>query len=133
MFTQYQLYQVLTSTLSSTTVCLQQKGECFLPRTRIFELLLPAEVGQPLPYSRAIDELGPAQDAFLCCCTGSSSSSTSTSSTSSISSSGDSAVCGYISTSRVKMQQHVNQQRHIKLTRWSSSAAALYKEHAAQL
>ncbi|KAF2026003.1 hypothetical protein EK21DRAFT_92734 [Setomelanomma holmii] len=57
-----------------------------------FELLLLAEVGQPLPYSRAIDKLGPAQDAFLCCCTGSSSSSTSTSSTSSISSSGDSAV-----------------------------------------
>jgi hypothetical protein len=31
------------------------------------------------------------------------------------------------------MRQHVNQQHHVKLTRWSSPAAASYGEHAAQL
>jgi hypothetical protein len=53
------------------------------------DLLPPAEVGLPLPYSYPIDKLGPAQDAFLCC-------------SSSSSGDGDSAVCSYISTSRVK-------------------------------
>jgi hypothetical protein len=33
-----------------------------------FDLLPPAELGLPLPYSYPIIELGPAQDAFLCCC-----------------------------------------------------------------
>jgi hypothetical protein len=87
-----------------------------------FDLLPPAEVGLPLPYSYPITELGPAQDAFLCCC-----------STGSVSGDGDSAVCSYISTSRVKMRQHINQQHSVKLTRWSSPATASYKEHAEQL
>ncbi|KAF2820467.1 hypothetical protein CC86DRAFT_113447 [Ophiobolus disseminans] len=65
-----------------------------------------AEVTQPMPCSAPIDELGPAQDAFLC--------------SSSSGGGGGSAACGFISTSRAKMQQHVNQQHHTKLTRWSS-------------
>ncbi|KAF2818031.1 hypothetical protein CC86DRAFT_461270 [Ophiobolus disseminans] len=69
--------------------------------------LLPlGEVAQPAPYSSPINALGPAQDAFLCCCTSGSSSSSSSSS--------NSAHC-------------------VKLTRWSSSAAASYKDYAAQL
>ncbi|KAF2831824.1 hypothetical protein CC86DRAFT_463609 [Ophiobolus disseminans] len=82
-------------------------------------VLPPAEVTQPMPCSAPIDELGPAQDAFLC--------------SSSSGGGGGSAACGFISTSRAKMQQHVNQQHHTKLTRWSSPTATLYRDHAAQL
>jgi hypothetical protein len=89
------------------------KRRALLHSYKDFDVLLPAEVSLPLAYSNPIDELGPAQDAFLCCC--------------------DSAVCSYISTSCVKMQQHVNQQHSVKLTRWSTPATASYKEHAAQL
>jgi hypothetical protein len=85
--------------------------------------LRPAEITQPAPYGLPIDALGLAQDAFLCCC----------SSRGSRSRDGNSAVCSYISTSRVKMQQHVNQQHCVKLTRWSTPATASYKEHAEQL
>jgi hypothetical protein len=72
-----------------------------------FDLLPPAELGLPLPYSYPIIELGPAQDAFLCCC----------SIRGSVSGDGNSAVCSYVSTSRVKMRQHVNQHHSVKLTR----------------
>jgi hypothetical protein len=81
-----------------------------------FDFLPPAEVTQPTPYSPPINALGPAQDAFLCHC-----------------SNGDSAVCSFITISRAKMQQHVNQQHSIKLTRGSSAAAVSYREYAAQL
>jgi hypothetical protein len=83
-----------------------------------FYRLPPAEVVQPAPYSLPIDALGPAQDAFLC-----------------RSNNGDTdgAVCDFISTSRAKMRQHINQQHGVKLTRWSSPATASYEEHAAQL
>ena len=85
------------------------------------DVLSPGEFSQPLPYSRrAMDELGPAQDAFLCCCTGSSTSTTSTTSTTTRSDShrdGSHIVCSFISTSRAKMRQHINQQHQVKLTR----------------
>jgi hypothetical protein len=82
-----------------------------------FALLALGEVTQPAPYSSPIDELGPAQDAFLCIC----------------SSNANSAACSFISISRAKMRQHVNQQHNVKLMRWSSPTAALYQEHAAKL
>ena len=87
------------------------------------ELLPPGEVAQPAPYSRPIDELGRAQDAFLCCYSSSSSDSRNS----------NSVACSFISTSRAKIRQHVNQQHQVKLTRWSSTAAMSYKEHAGQL
>jgi hypothetical protein len=82
-----------------------------------FALLAPGEVTQPVPYSSLINELGPVQDAFLCIC----------------SSNANSAACGFISISRAKMRQHVNQQHNVKLMRWSSPTAASYQEHAAKL
>jgi hypothetical protein len=93
--------------------------------------LPPVEVTQPAPYGLSIDALGPPQDAFLCCCSSTSSSSSGSSGIDGRNS--DSSLGSYISTSRVKMRQHVNQQHHVKLTRWSSPAAASYDEHAAQL
>jgi hypothetical protein len=108
-------------------------------------LLSPAQVPLPEPYRTPLPELGPPEDALVCCCQKSSSSSTSTStststssSTSSTSSSSSSSeklytVCGFISTSRSWMQQHVNKQHQIQLTRWSTSSAASYAEHATQL
>ena len=77
-----------------------------------FHRLPPAEVAQPAPYGLPIDALGPAQDAFLCRSSSSSGSSNARDS--------DGAVCNFISTSRAKMRQHVNQQHCVKLTRWSS-------------
>jgi hypothetical protein len=62
-----------------------------------FYRLPPAKVVQPTPYSLPIDALGLAQDAFLC-----------RSSSSSNNRDSDSAVCNFISTSRAKMQQHIN-------------------------
>jgi hypothetical protein len=93
-----------------------------------FDVLPPAEVTQPAPYGPPIDALGPVQDAFLCCCCSNSHSSSRAKNRDS-----DSAVCNFISTSRAKMRQHVNQQHSVKLTRWLSPATASYKEHAAQL
>jgi hypothetical protein len=89
-----------------------------------FDVLPPAEVAQPAPYGPPIDALGPAQYAFLCRCSGGGSSKDGDS---------DSAVCDFISTSRAKMRQHVNQQHGVKLTRGSSPATASYEEHTAQL
>ena len=79
----------------------------------------PADVTQPAPYGPPLDALQPAQDAFLC----------------SSNSKRDAAraACGFISTSRAKMRQHVNQQQHVKLMRWSSPTAVSYQEHAAKL
>jgi hypothetical protein len=85
--------------------------------------LRPAELTQPVPHGLPIKALGLAKDAFLCCY----------SSRGSRSRDGNSAVCSYISTSRVKMRQHVNQQYCVKLTRWSTPATASYKEHSEQL
>jgi hypothetical protein len=67
-----------------------------------FHRLPPAEVAQPAPYGPLIDALGPAQDAFLC------RSSSSSSGSSSNNRDRNSAVCNFISTSCVKMRQHVN-------------------------
>jgi len=92
-----------------------------------FHHLPPVEVVQPAPYGLPIDALGLAQDAFLC----RSSSSSGGGSSNNVDS--DGAVCEFISTSRAKMRQHVNQQHGVKLTRWSSPATASYEEHAAQL
>jgi hypothetical protein len=86
-----------------------------------FALIAPGEVTQPAPYRSPIDELGPAQDAFLCICSSNSKSNT------------NSAACSFISISRAKMQQHVNQQHNVKLMRWSSPTAASYQEHDAKL
>jgi hypothetical protein len=83
-------------------------------------------VSLPAPHSPPLNALQPAQDAFPCICIGSCSSSDSKSDM-------NSAVCGFISTSRAKMRQHVNQQHQVKLTRWSSAAAASYQQHAAKL
>ena len=85
----------------------------------------PADVTLPAPHGPPIDALQPAQDAFLCICSSTSSSHSN--------SDANSAVCSFISTSRAKMRQHINQQHQVKLTRWSSTAAASYAEHAAQL
>jgi hypothetical protein len=41
--------------------------------------------------------------------------------------------CGFISTSRVAMRQHLNQQHSVQLSRWSTASAVSYAEHAAQL
>jgi hypothetical protein len=134
MFTRYPPYQVLICCEHHCAVYGLDKHlerhhampaaarRALLAEYKDFDLLLPAEVGLPLLYSYPIDELGPAQDASLCCC----------SSRGSGSGNGDSAVCSYISTSRIKMRQHVNQEHSVKLTRWSSPATASYKEHAAQ-
>jgi hypothetical protein len=90
-------------------------------------LVAPGEVTQLAPYSSSIDELGPAQDAFLCICSSNSSSSSISKGVT------NSAVCGFISISCVKMPQHNNQQHQVQLTRWSSPAAASYQQHAAKL
>jgi hypothetical protein len=98
--------------------------------------LPPAEDTQPVPNGLPIDAVGTAKEAFRCCCSSDSCSSDSSSSSGSSgnhSKDSDSSVCRYISTSRVKMRQHVNQQHHVKLTRCSSPAAASYEEHAARL
>jgi hypothetical protein len=84
-----------------------------------FNIPPPAEVAQPAPYGPPIDALWPAQDAFLC--------------RGSHNTDSDGAVCDFISTSRAKMHQHINQQHSVKLTRWSTPATASYEEHAAQL
>jgi hypothetical protein len=149
MFTYYKPYQVLLCREHHCAVygldkhLKQQHGmpaaerRALLATYKGINLLPPAQVSQPLPYtSRAINELGSAQDAFLCCNTGSRSRSSSSSSSSSRSDSSrdsDRIACSFISTSRAKMRQHVNQQHQVKLTRWSSAAAASYQEHAAQL
>jgi hypothetical protein len=148
LFTYFALYSVL--------ICCEHRGAVYgldehlkryhhnTPISKRRELLAfnddcyrlpPAEATQPAPYGLSIDARGPPQDAFLCCCssTSSSSNSSSSSSASNDTNSNDGSVCSYISTSRVKMRQHVNQQHHVKLTRWSSPAAASYEEHAAQL
>jgi hypothetical protein len=95
-----------------------------------FHRLPPAEVAQPAPYGFPIDALGPAQDAFLC---RNSSSSNNGGGGSSNNRDSNGAVCDFISTSRAKMRQHVNQQHCVKLRRWSSPATVSYEEHAAQL
>jgi hypothetical protein len=79
-----------------------------------FHRLPPAEVAQPAPDGLPIDALGPAQDAFLC---RNSSSSNNSGGDSSNNRDIDGAVCNFISTSRAKMRQHVNQQHCVKLRR----------------
>jgi hypothetical protein len=144
MFTYYEPYQVLLCCEHRCAVYGLDKHlkrhhsmpaaerRALLATYEDLHLVQPAKVRQPAPYSRAINELGPAQDAFLCCYPGSRSSSSSSSSRSN-SRDRDRIACSYISTSRAKMRQHVNQQHQIKLTRWSSAAAVSYEEHAAQL
>jgi hypothetical protein len=140
MFTYYEPYQVLLCREHCCAVygldkhLKQQHGMPAVKRRALLatykgiNLLPPAEVAQPAPYGPPIDALGPAHDAFLCYCSSSSSSASSSNNRDS-----NSAACGFITISRAKMQQHVNQQHSIKLTRWSSPAAALYRDHAAQL
>jgi hypothetical protein len=83
----------------------------------------PMQITLPELHSAPIPELAIAQDAFLCC-----------QAIQQRDSSGSSgSVCGYISTSHLWMRKHTNKQHNLKLTRWSSSAAASYEEHAAQL
>jgi hypothetical protein len=85
-------------------------------------LLSPAQVPLPAPYQTPLPELGAPEDALACCCKKSSSSSDTLY-----------TACGFISTSRSWMQQHVNKQHKIQLTRWSTSSTASYAEHATQL
>jgi hypothetical protein len=98
-------------------------------------LLSPGQVPLPEPYSTPLAELAAPVDALVCCCKTSSESSESSSSSSSSgsSSSAPSRACGFISTSRKWMQQHVNEQHSIHLTRWSTTSTVSYAEHAAQL
>jgi hypothetical protein len=84
-------------------------------------LLPPNQVPIPEHNSAPLLELGKPVDAFACCY------QLATSSTSS------SRACTYISISRKQMQQHLNQQHSIKLTRWTSLSATSYSNHAAQL
>jgi hypothetical protein len=121
-----------TNTLSGiTATCPYRREEMreLLDLYEDFHRLPPAEVVQPAPYGLPIDALGPAHDAFLCRCSSSSSSSRGSSNDGD----SDSAVCDFISTSRAKMRQHINQQHSVKLTRWSFHATASHEEHAAQL
>jgi hypothetical protein len=80
MFTYYEPYQVLLCRKHRCAVysldkhLKQQHGmpaaerRALLATYKGINLLPPAQVSQPLPHSsRAINELGPAQDAFLCC------------------------------------------------------------------
>lgn len=74
-------------------------------------LLSPDQVPLPAPYGPPLPELGAPEDALICCDIG----------------------CRFISTSRKWMQQHVNQQHKIKLTRWSTTLATSYAKHVTQL
>jgi hypothetical protein len=104
---------------------------------------LPGQVPLPEPNSAPIQELGRAQNAYLCCQlvqqqrrrsrSSSESNSIESSSESSSKSSSESSSCSYITTSHLRMQKHTNQQHSVKLSRWSTPSAASYAEHAAQL
>jgi hypothetical protein len=84
-------------------------------------LLLSNQVPIPEDNSAPLLKLGKPVDTFACYY------QLATSSTSS------SGACTYISISRKQMQQHLNQQHSIKLTRWTSLSATSYSNHAAQL
>jgi hypothetical protein len=88
-----------------------------------YTFLPPDQVSLPELPTTLFTELGPLQDAWLCCSiattasTNSSSTySTTTSSSSSSSSSNTSLACQFISTSRTRMRKHVNQQHSIQLS-----------------
>lgn len=90
-------------------------------------LLPPDKVPTPEHNSAPLPELGTPADTLACCYR------SATTSLSSSSSSSSGAACTFISTSRRKMQQHLNQQHNVKLTRWTSLSAPSYDHHAAQL
>jgi hypothetical protein len=92
-------------------------------------LCSPIEVQTPPPYSAPIAELGPARDALLC----SQPAATKQVCGSSYRRKSKDGYCGFISTSRVAMRQHLNQQHSVQLSRWSTASAVSYAEHAAQL
>jgi hypothetical protein len=89
----------------------------------------PKQVPLPAPNRPPIAELGQAKDAFLCCQEeagvvareGEELDVGATEATIIVQ---QQHTCGYISTNRQEMRKHTNQQHCIKLTRWSSSAAA---------
>jgi hypothetical protein len=86
----------------------------------------PTQLSLPAPNSAPIAELGPAQDAFLCCQRQAGGAG------------GAEEVqhrysCSYISINQQEMRKHTNKYHSVKLTRWLSPATASYKEHAVQL
>ena len=90
-------------------------------------LSLPNHVVLPGPDSAPIQELGPAQNAYLCCQLVQQQHQQQRQQH-------GSQRCSYISTSRLWMRKHVNQQHSINLSRWpAASAAATDAGHAAQL
>jgi hypothetical protein len=92
-------------------------------------LCSPIEVQTPLPDSAPIAELGPAKDALLC----SQPADTKQVYSSSYMRKSKDGYCSFISTSRVAMRQHLNQQHSVQLSRWLTASAISYAEHAAQL
>jgi hypothetical protein len=92
----------------------------------------PEHVSLPAPGSAPIAGLGQAQSAFLCC----------QEEAREAGDAGDAGEagevqqrlsCSYITINQQEMRKHTNQQHRVKLTRWSSPAAASYKEHVARL
>jgi hypothetical protein len=92
----------------------------------------PREVALPTPNSAPITELGQAQGAFFCC-QQREQEEEEEEEEEAIGVVQQRRICGYITTNRQKMRKHTNQQHSVKLTRWSSTAAILFEEHAAQL
>jgi hypothetical protein len=83
----------------------------------------PEHVSLPAPGSAPIAGLGQAQGAFLCC-------------QEEVGEAGEvqqRRSCSYITINQQEMRKHTNQQHRVKLARWSSPAAASYKEHTARL
>jgi hypothetical protein len=94
----------------------------------------PTQVPLPAPNTAPIAQLGRAQDAFLCCQQKEEDAGAGASAA--VAAAGavqQRRSCSYITTNRKEMRTHTNQQHGVKLTRWLSSAARSYEEHAAQL
>jgi hypothetical protein len=104
-----------------------------------FVIKAPTQLSLLAPNSAPIAQLGRAQDAFLCCQReeeGVSAGLGASAAVAAVAAAGavqQRCSCSYITTNRKEMRTHTNQQHSVKLTRWLSSAARSYEEHAAQL